>query len=548
MSMLDVESLPPEPPPMADPGGVPMPSEPPADLSMLAGGGEGGGVGYGGAQAIPGLQPGVDIDRLSREAAAIQRDKAAATEKITAENNARLEADRVRLQKQYEATGIGPDELKPWDNDKAREQFRHDPIQEFGSIGSIFAIVASAFTNRPMQNAMMGSAAAITAAKEGKSQEFDRAYKAWQDNTKLAIERNKIQNQQFNNASTLFTTDMSLGAERAKEVATRYGDKQMSLLLDNGLYDKAIELNKTRQEMGLKLAEALPKLAIENYKMNDLLGRGYNPQAPESSESQKAIQAWRQDWTGQKYDDDVDFARKWWDENPRGTSEEFSKAFGEHTQRKLRGLVGGSSRVPKPDEARLNAKIAELRAAHPDWTEDQVWQEANQVVKRAALTPTGGQLDHIDRDINQMDNAMKAATTNIEFLESHIGGAGIGGKATRLAERVGNIFGSDETARVEFEKRVNYMKMVAPRLITMSAGRPLASEAERVNSVIAGLGWGDTTANSLAAMKTFNELMAKMQADAVARRKGQPNQPGQTTTPPTAGGYEPAWKSAPLVK
>ena len=544
MSMTDVDpgALPPEPPPLADPGGVPVgtTSPPPVNVGEVV------------RTTAPAIPSGVDLDRLSREAAAIQRDKSAATDRVNAENIARLERDRARLEQQYNAAGIGPDDLKPWDADAAREKFRHDPIEEFGSIGSVFAIIASAFTNRPMENAFLGSAAAINAAKEGKQQEFDRAYKAWQDNTKLALERQKIQSQQFSNAVTLFNTDMTLGQERAKLLATQYGDKQMALLLDNGLYKEAIDLNEKRQTAALKLAETLPKIAIDNYKMNDLLSRGYDPRNPSTPESQRAITAWRQDWTGQKYDDDVDFARRWWEENPRGTSEEFSIAFGEHTQRKLNALRGGSIRQPKPEEEAVRdlAKTikAEAEAKGEKISDGEALTRATRQYRLQSAAPTGNRLDDIAGDIDQMNNARTAAQKNIEFLENYAFGAGIGGQATRMAERIGNIFGSDETARVEFQKRIAYMKMIAPRLLTMSRGRPLAAEAANVNAVIAGLGWGDTTANTLAAMRSFDELMTKMQADLEKRRSVDPNRSSAASLPAAPATKSAPWNSDPVAK
>lgn len=543
--MVDSEALPPEPPPMADPGGVPMPSAPPQPVNIEA-------LARATAPSpytAPVPTPGVDIDRLAREAAEVQRDKMAATAKVNAEHESLLSRDRQRMEEQYKLAGIGPDDMKPWDAEKAREKYEYDPIQAFGSLGSIFALAASAFTNRPMENAMMGAASAMNAVKENDALAHDRAYKAWQDNTKLALDRQKIQSQQFTNAATLFNTDMKLGEERARMVAAQYGDKQMALLLDNGLYKEAIDLNEKRQQTAIRLAEAMPKLAVDNERSQDLLNRtaGMKQGSPEYI---RAVQAWQQDWNGRKYDEDADFSRKWWQENPNGTSEQFSKAYGEWVKETSKLATAGSTRQPKPEEEAVRSLAAQIKAeaiknGTPISDGDALVQATKQY-RLSTAAPTGNRLDDMDQTINQMDNAKSAAQKNIEFLDSHIGGAGAAGKATRLAERVGNIFGSNETARVEFEKRLNYMKMVAPRLITMSSGRPLASEAERVNSVIAGLGWGDTTANTLAAMKAFDELMVKMQADVVARRRGTPNQPGQTTPPPAAG--QPAWKSAPIVQ
>lgn len=274
MSMVEPDSLPPEAPPMADPGGVPMPSQPPpwnpsvslADLSgarVVAA--------PAAAVAAPPVVLGADIAQLSHQAAAIKNAEVADKERIRAEEEPRLAAHRAEMEKRFAQTAVNPEDYKPFDTEAAREKYKYNPVEAFGSLGSVFAIVASAFTNRPMENSMYGAAAAMNAVKAGNEQEYDRARKDWQDNAALAVKRQAAQHQSYSDAAAMVTTDMSLAQHRMKESALRYGDKQMLSLMDAGLWDKAIELMASRNKITTDMIENAPKLSIATMKQADLL-------------------------------------------------------------------------------------------------------------------------------------------------------------------------------------------------------------------------------------------------------------------------------------
>ena len=127
----------------------------------------------------------------------------------------------------------------------------------------------------------------------------------------------------------------------------------------------------------------------------------------------------------------------------------------------------------------------------------------------------------------------------------------------RLGERLGNIVGSNETDRVQLQHDIQYLQTVAPRLMQDASSRGLKAEADKINSMIAGLNFGDTTANTKRALTEVRDLWDKMQQDNVNRRRGTPNPATgagpQTGAPPTApsggkpsGGKMP-WQKDPIV-
>ena len=74
-----------------------------------------------------------------------------------------------------------------WDADQQAAKYRTDPLSSFGSLGSVFGMIASAFTHHPMQNAMEASAAAMNAIHAGDQRAYDQAHEAWKQNLDMTF-------------------------------------------------------------------------------------------------------------------------------------------------------------------------------------------------------------------------------------------------------------------------------------------------------------------------------------------------------------------------
>ena len=83
---------------------------------------------------------------IERRLLDLSKESAERTRVINAEMESRLEDDRARQQQQYDATAVQPGEFKKWDADEQSRKFHTDPLQAFGSLGSVFGMIASAFT------------------------------------------------------------------------------------------------------------------------------------------------------------------------------------------------------------------------------------------------------------------------------------------------------------------------------------------------------------------------------------------------------------------
>ena len=126
-------------------------------------------------------------------------------------------------------------DIRPWNEEQEKKKFETDPIQAFGSLGSVFGILASAFTHAPMENALNASAAAINAVKAGNDQEYARAHQAWKENMDLVMKRHQMMHEQYQDATELMKTNMAAGEAKLKMLASKFGDQKTLFLLEHGM-------------------------------------------------------------------------------------------------------------------------------------------------------------------------------------------------------------------------------------------------------------------------------------------------------------------------
>ncbi len=160
----------------------------------------------------------------------IQRDDA-----IMSRTEAAASDHAAEMEHWHAAQGANLHDVKRWDQKAEQQKYAYEPLEAFGSFGSVFAIAASLFTKTPMENALNGAAAAMNAVKNGKEEDFKHAYTAWKDNNELAIKRGQMMHEQYQEALELMKTDYTRGSELLKNSATRFGDQQALVLMENGM-------------------------------------------------------------------------------------------------------------------------------------------------------------------------------------------------------------------------------------------------------------------------------------------------------------------------
>lgn len=221
---------------------------------------------------------------LTAGLASIGRDKAASIEKTIDDTEKQLDRDRARTNKAYEATGIGPDQLQPWDEQKQHEKFSHEPLEAFGSLGSVVGIMAAAFTHAPMETAFGASAAAMNAIKAGDDQEYERAWAVHKDNMALVEKRHNMMRDSYSDAITLMKTNMAAGEAKLTMEAARYGDRKVQFLLENGMSEELFKMMEARNkavEGAVKASNEITESTLKNHAY-DTIAKGIDQAAEQA--------------------------------------------------------------------------------------------------------------------------------------------------------------------------------------------------------------------------------------------------------------------------
>ena len=514
----------------------------------------------------------------------IKRREIAADSSISGQLSGLSSKMMPKLEEMSRTAGVEAEKMKPWDAEHEAAKRQTDPIEAFGSLGSVFGILASAFTHAPMENAMNASAAAINAIKAGNAEDYNRAYKAWEANTKQALERHQIEHAAFEDAVTLMKTNMEVGMNQLRLNAARFGNQKDLALLEAGMNKELFEYHAAQEKLATELQTNAPKVAEANAEMAVLLTNGYNPKNPadpKNAEALKSLKSYKQQMDELAKDPTLageegklvrefattpgpdgklpdtqaraDFIRKlrttkqktpaelymdqFIEEHPHATAAEMKEA--------MTGMPGAKGqRQPKPEEEAVRARAKELTDADSTMSKAAAIEQAQHEYKVKTAAPTGNKMD----DIKSRENKISVIETNIDHLDDmllkHKAITGIGGKITRAGEAVGNILGASPTDRAQFRRWVLEIQETLPSVLNDRNGRPISSEAEKIEGIVAGLAAGDTNANTLRAYDELRPLMKTLKAQLRERRGAEPD----STTTATETTKAPArWEDAPIV-
>lgn len=508
-----------------------------------------------------------------------------AEEQAAADDTMRaLHADRDIAANYLSRQGVGPDDIPKWDADQERRKYETNPIESFGSLASVFAIAASAFTKAPMDNALNGAAAAMHAIRDKDDEGYKRAFDAWKANTDLTIKRHQMMHENYQDAITLMSTDMQLGEAKLKQMAARFGDQKTLMLMEHGYFPEMFQMidarNKSIQGI-IQTRQMTDEYTFRKQAADVAMQHARTPQ--------EKLQAFN-DAMGIKTDAEQQWNMQYWASHPAtgDPKKDYDSWLTEYKKFKEASSPYRASMRPGSKAALVEALIPELQGEHPDWSPAQIAEEANRraeaattkpnfnqdtvkakadeiqranpgmskadaniaatkAVKMASATPTGNRIDQIQQRVDQIDLADGVIGQVEDMLKKHNAITGLGGKITRPGEVLSDVFGSNASDRKQFESFINELQLLMPRILTDSQGRPLGAEASHINTIVRGLSVGDTTANTTRAMVELRKQLAKLKADAQTRMHGGEQAP--TSAPAVAPAVaEPAWKrfSAPV--
>lgn len=459
---------------------------------------------------------GPDTSSIGENLKSIGRDEVADKERVYNKQERDLHRDQAEVQHTYD--GIGPVPDRQWNADEEREKRIRTPLEDFGSLGSIFALAASAFTHQPMINGLNGAAAAMNAARAGDTEGYEAAYDAFKKNADLALRRHDMQRQSYDDAIKKLNSDHAAGIAELQVVAAKYGDKKAQAFIEAGMLPELLEYKQKEAQAAVKLAEARDQLTETSIKQQALESDPHwQSQDPDPQKrAGYRLEAFNRVYHAEKQTPQQQLMARWFFEHPEGTVEEAAKFADEHGIIRQYGLSGGTKGNSTLTVDRQNAKAADeyaqrMRDENPDMSEDDI-QKARaskySELKSAASSPSGNQIDWMKGQRQRITETEKLIDEAEQLLIKHKALTGLGGKITRPGEVISNWFGSDQTDRARFESIIAELREFGPRLLNESKGRPLASEADKIDKIVRGTNAGDTTANTA---RQLDELRKTLQ-------------------------------------
>ncbi len=550
--------------------------------------------------AIADLAPAAEdksVSGLVSGMTALDRRKLADDTRIMAAGEAAQDKDKILRDKAFAMEGVAASEIpRSWNAEAEHKKFESNPIDAFGSAGGLFAMVASAFTKAPMENAINGMAGAINSIRDGNEKGYERAFGAFKENVKLAEQRFKTQHELYSDALALGNADASASAAKLHNAAVRFGDSQMLMLAEHGMIKEIYELQSARasaNEQMLKAADSMTlhtvqKAAVDAIKKNPpqtgdpvqdkmmLAAQVHNifsgttgkyGTAENEAVGKIMQQSARENWPAQKTVDALadthqqfsakasniegyQSAKQQYRDAHNGVeppAEEDAKLLQQFGLTPRATGAGSTTGKTLTNDRTINADAEEHKAKmkkdHPEWDETKLDQDRDSYVKQrkaATATPSGNRIDDIQSKVDQTDNIIRESRQNLDFLHQYKAGAGLMGKIMRGEEIAENITGAGtQTDRVAFRRRVHELQEMVPRIITDASGRPLKSAQDKVDDFVAGLNAGDTGPNTI---RAYEDLIKEMEIRKANYGKRQTGNQTPATVPQDAG--DSSWLSA----
>src|SRR5712671_2566978 len=545
--------------------------------------------------AIADLAPAEDksMSGLVSSLTNLQHQKVQSDTRLSAESDAQQAKDKMARDRAFAQEGVAAAELpKPWDAEKEHKKWETDPIEGFGSAGGLFAMVASAFTKAPMENAINGMAGAINSIKEGNEKGYERAYEAFKTNVKLADQRFKTQHELYSDALSLGTADQVASDAKLRNAATKFGDSQMLMLAEHGMIKEVYELQTARaqaHEQMMKTSDAIDLHAVQKAAVNAIKQNPPNTGDPVQDKIELAARIQNVFDGGGKYGGAEQAAvGKYMQAHMNKNPQEFAEGLADiHQKFSIKapniqgyqdareaeinangGVIaperdaqllqqfglsatrgGGAGGTSQSSQARKTRAIEEIQKKHADEGKPISIVEAEREYNKTVQIPSAHDV-HADDIAYQKAERMETAMDEMDsLLLKHKAITGLGGTLTRPVEAISNILGSNETDRKQFQRVATELKEWGQSVVNDRTGRPLSSEAKDASVIFAGLNPGDTSANTVRAITELRPVIKRIKEQIKARGQGKGPVSGGEKSPPPAkeeSGKKPLWESSPV--
>lgn len=217
-----------------------------------------------------------------------------ATPEISAEAKERERLLNEKALRASETVARGREELADLDVpeaptlDKAPTRRRTDPMEAFGSTASVLAMIGSAFTKRPMLNALNSAAGVMEAFKANDTARAKEEFDIWKANSDAAITQFNMQNTAYKGALDKLSTNSKLALDEVQVLAAQWGDPIMKELARTGALSQAVQHQQTIEKSVAELTETNVELEAMYQRENLVQELVASPEYAAMTPNQKA--------------------------------------------------------------------------------------------------------------------------------------------------------------------------------------------------------------------------------------------------------------------
>lgn len=238
-----------------------------------------------------GAPPTLDYNKAIAAKRDVTQKELGAVSGVMGRNEAEMQKyGKVADQKFQQLESFDPNAIKPFDVEGEKKKAEVDPFQAFGSMAMIMSLGMAAFTKTPFINSMNAMAGVINGMKDAKDQNYDRSFKAWQENTKVMMERFNVVKEQVADSLSMMREKGELGKIQLANTLTKFGlEKDLALLnagYDDVLMQKWAAQGKAISEMTKAQTGIQDLNMVRQAQIQENLTRQANGQPPMSAQEQ----------------------------------------------------------------------------------------------------------------------------------------------------------------------------------------------------------------------------------------------------------------------
>lgn len=391
------------------------------------------------------------------------------------------------------------DNLKPPEPAKmppAPQPHSTDFMSAFGSAAMALAGLGSLMTRQPLVNALNAGTAVLNAYHQNDMAEAQLQFKQWQTAVQNAEHMQRFEQQAYSAALAKARLQPELARAEMTTLAASFKDQVVHSMVSKGDLSGAANILMGR-------SKALGSMVTSSGEIAWRHQIGEKIRAARAANDPEAVHSLLQEYA----------------------THEFEKT-GKLPPGMEKLILGGKGVDKPPTVAGLTAQAVEAKSkdliakqekmlGRPLTDAEKADIQLGQIRESRPLTP--GQDLQLTETYNNVRQTLTAGDHALRTLMTVPGVAGVGGKIMRPAEAIGNVFGSNTTARSDFLENLRTMQLHYESALRVTGGRPLAADLKIVSSLFDSSGWGRTTANVMSAIEHIQQEMVNRRQDLVTR-------------------------------